>query len=67
MTMPRFTAEAALVANKEGHYGEVQRPFTVAPRDTVFPQVVEWCLPCRGGVRLCCNPWMCYVVQCSPA
>jgi hypothetical protein len=64
MTMPGFTAEAALVA-KEGHYGQVQTTFTASPRETVSPQL-EHCGPCWHGVHVCCSPWECYVDICGP-
>jgi hypothetical protein len=65
MTVPGFTAEAAL-ADKGGSYREAYR-LNAAPSGAAVPQVVQWCLPCRNGVRLCCNPTTCYLVQCYPA
>ena len=65
MTIPGFTADAAL-ADKGGHYRDA-RPLGAAACGPVLPQVVLWCLPCRNGVRICCNPNACYLVRCFPA
>jgi hypothetical protein len=64
MTVPGFTAEAAL-ALKAGQYRESQTSsFAATVRGTVLPQSVYWCSPCRNGVKVCCTPWQCFVEQC---
>jgi hypothetical protein len=66
MIVPGFTASAALAA-QGGPYRQTRTAFVAPHRGAVIPQAVQWCFPCRNGVKVCCNPNVCYLVQCYPA
>jgi hypothetical protein len=55
MTLPGFTAEAALPSATEP-FRHVPTPVTrEGPGVGVFPQSLNFCHPCQGIQRVCCS------------